>query len=173
MSQVLVVVYSYTGTSSQLAQRLALEHGWPVGEIRDAKPRSGSWRCVLDSLLRRRPAIRYEGPSPEGFDAVVLVSPIWMQRLAAPMRTFVARHADTLRDVAVVSVMNSRGASKAVAEVTRLLGRRPIFEAAFCTREVEDGDCAARAAAFAASVQLAEDGMERNVRPAVWSASAA
>lgn len=46
-------------------------------------------RRVLDSLLRRRPGIRYQGPDPADFRAVVLVSPIWMYRLAGPMRSFV------------------------------------------------------------------------------------
>ena len=55
MSKVLVVVYSYTGTSRRLAQLLATLQQWQVGEVRDAKPRSGNWRCIVDSLLHRMP----------------------------------------------------------------------------------------------------------------------
>src|ERR1043166_8855578 len=106
MKQVLVVVYSYTGTSTRVAQRLAVERAWPIGEVSDAKPRSGWLRCVLDQVLRRRPPIRYHGPDPARFDAVVLVAPIWVEGLSAPMRAFVAEHAATLPEVAVVSVMD-------------------------------------------------------------------
>ncbi|HJS02688.1 MAG TPA: flavodoxin [Variovorax sp.] len=141
MSKVLVVVYSYTRTSRRVARLLSQQQGWQLGEITEVRPRSGvlgALRCRLDSLLRRCPEIRYHGPSPRQFDAVVLVSPIWAQRLAGPMRSFVAQRRDDLPDVAVVSVMGDHGAPKAVAEIGRILGRAPFSSTAFTTREVDD-----------------------------------
>src|SRR5206468_2786462 len=79
MDAILVVCYSYTGTARRAAQLLCSHHGWPLGRISDARPRAGSsgyLRSVLDSLLRRRPPIRYEGPDPAQFRTVVLVSPV-------------------------------------------------------------------------------------------------
>ena len=94
MGKVLVVSYSYPGTSRQVATTLAGLQGWATGEISEERPGRGDGRCVLDSLLRRQPPIRYEGPPPEQFAAVVLVAPIWLYRLAGPMRTFVAREVE-------------------------------------------------------------------------------
>ncbi|HJV59760.1 MAG TPA: flavodoxin [Albitalea sp.] len=175
MSKVLVVAYSYTGTSLRLAQLLAGLQQWTLAEVREAGPRSGAagtWRCVMDSLLRRTPAIRYEGPDPAAFDAVVLVSPIWAYRLAGPMRSFVATRRDSLPDVAMISVMGERGAANAVAEVTRLLGRAPLMDTAFKTREVEDGSCGGRLQAFGRAVQQAKDN-PLIAREATWSPRAA
>lgn len=171
MSKVLVVTYSFTGTGRRLTQLLCGMQGWESAEITEVHARSGglgNWRCLLDSWLRRRPPIRYEGPAPEGFDAVVLVAPIWVYRLAGPMRSFVAAYRDRLPDVAVVSVMGSRGAPNAVAEIGKLLGRSPLLSTAFTSREVEDGSCAARLQAFGRAVQAAEDS-PLTVRPATWS----
>jgi hypothetical protein len=151
MASTLVVFYSYTGTSRELARLMAAQQGWPLGEIVDLDRRAGAqgtWRCLLDSLLRRHPAIRYQGPDPSGHDTVVLVSPIWAYRLAGPMRSFVAQQAGALRRVAVVSVMGSAGAVNAVAEISHLLGRVPVDSAAFTSREVLDGSCAPRLQAF-------------------------
>jgi len=172
MSKILVVVYSYTGTSRRLAQLLANLEQWQVAEIRDATPRSGNWRCILDSLLRRRPPIAYDGPDPATFDAVVLVSPIWAGRLAGPMRSFVASRQRVLRDVAVVSVMGGRGAPDAVAEVAGLIGRKPMLDAAFTSAEIEDGSFAGPLQAFAKSVQRAEEKSAAVTGPAVWSPQA-
>src|SRR5438067_13873020 len=100
MDSVLVVCYSYTGNSRRMAQLLCSQQGWPLGEITDVEPRSGgrgTWRCVLDSVLRRRPQIPYEGPEPGGFRAVLLVGPVWMGRLAGPMRAFVSQFRKSLR----------------------------------------------------------------------------
>jgi hypothetical protein len=174
MSKVLVVMYSYTGTCRRLAQLLCSQQGWPMGEITEVSQRSGvlgTWRCLVDSWLRRSPAIRYVGPPPNVFDAVVLVAPIWAYRLASPMRSFVASRHGQLPDVAVVSVMGSRGAPNAVAEIGRLIGGPLILSTAFTTREVEDGSYAAQLQAFGTAVQSSEDKQDV-VRPSIWSPQA-
>lgn len=160
MNNVLVIVYSYTGTCRRLAQLLCSQQGWDMAEIHDVHPRSGAlgtWRCLADAFFRRLPAIRYDGPPPGDFDAVVLVSPIWGLRLAGPMRTFVDRKRDRLPDVAVISVMGGRGAPNAVAEIGKLLGRAPMLTTAFTMHEVDDGSCAARLQTFGAALRSAED----------------
>ena len=98
MDSILVVFYSYTGVSRRAAQLIAAHYDWPMGEIRDARLRAGflgGLRCLLDSLFRRRPAIRYEGPDPAGFRTVILISPIWAYRMAGPMRSFLAERGGT------------------------------------------------------------------------------
>lgn len=145
MDKILVVFYSYTGTSRRLVQLLCSQLDWPSGEIVEERARSGAsgtLRCVADSLLRRQPRIRYQGPDPRGFGTVVLVSPIWAYRLASPMRSFVADRRDDLQQIAVVSVMGGSGAPNAVAEIGHLLGRAPSLGTAFTTREVDDGSYA-------------------------------
>jgi hypothetical protein len=168
MGKILVVSYTHTGTSRQLAQTLARVQGWSAAEITEVRGGRGDWRCVLDSLLRRRPAIRYDGPAVDEFDAVVLVAPIWMYRLAGPMRSFVSQYRDRLPAVAVVSAMGGRGAPNAVAEIGRLLRRSPILSTAFTAREVDDGSCAARLKAFGEAVDRAVASTEV-LRPATLS----
>ena len=88
-NQTLVVFYSHTGTSRRAAQLLASQFGWQTGEVSERHPRvgrAGTFKCVADSLLRRRPAIRYEGPDPQAFGSVVFVAPVWVSRMAGPMR---------------------------------------------------------------------------------------
>jgi hypothetical protein len=171
MDSILVVSYSYTGISRRAAQLLCSHHGWPLGEITDVKSR-GSWRCVLDSLLRRRPEIRYQGPDPGDFRTVVLVAPIWMYRLAGPMRSFVFRHKEALRRVAVISTMNAGGASNAVGEIAHLLGHGIVAADAFTGREIEDGSGTARLLAFGDAL-LPGSASSQPVRPPAWTAPAA
>lgn len=147
MDSVLVVCYSYTGVSLRAAQLLCAQEGWPLGMVLDERPR-GALRCILDSLLRRCPAIRYDGPDPGDFRSVVLVSPIWAGRLAGPMRSFVARHGEALGRVAVISTMGSSGAATAVAEIATLLGQEPVCSAAFTQKAVSDGSCTSGLLAF-------------------------
>ncbi|MCW5668302.1 MAG: flavodoxin [Hydrogenophaga sp.] len=171
---VLVVVYSYTGTSLGVARLMCGQQNWTLGTVVETRPRRGAWgtwRCVLDSLLHRHPPIRYEGPAPGDFGTVVLVSPIWALQLAGPMRSFVVRERARLPDVAVVSVMGSRGAANAVAEIADLLGRTPLMATAVTAREAEDGSCAARLQAFGTAVQSSQTS-QAVVRPTTLSTEA-
>jgi hypothetical protein len=156
MDSILVVCYSRTGTSRQAARQLCGLGGWPLGEIHEPRARTGGagvLRCIADSLLRRRPAIRYEGPDPADFRTVVLVGPVWAWGLAAPMRSFVAHHEAALRRVAVLSTMGSGGAINAVAEVAHLMRHAPVHAAAVLQRDVEQGNATAALAAFAEALQ--------------------
>lgn len=151
MDRILVVFYSYTGICRRLAELLCAQLGWDRGEILETHPRAGvvgTLRCIADTLLHRRPGIRYEGPDPAGYDAVVLVSPVWVYGLAGPMRSFVVRSGASVKRYAVVSTMGSAGAINTFAEIERLLGRAPLIATAFTSREVEDGSCAIRLQAF-------------------------
>lgn len=174
MSKILVVTYSYTGTCRRLTQLLCSQQGWPSAEILEQKQRSGAsgtWRCILDSWLRRHPKIRYAGPDPKNFDAVVLVSPVWAYRLASPMRSFVSLYRKSLPDVAVVSVMGGRGAQNAIAEISQIIGYSPILSAAFTAREICDGSCASRLQVIGDAVGTRED-TQFTIRPTVWSPQA-
>lgn len=128
--KVLVVSYSHTGTCRRVRQALCRQPRWVEAEVVELRAGRSNWRCMLDSLLRRSPAIQYKGPAPEEFDIVVLIAPIWVNQLAGPMRSFVRSYRDSLPDaVAFVSVMGSSGGLNALAEVTRLLGRSPaVFD---------------------------------------------
>jgi hypothetical protein len=159
-SNVLVVVYSYTGTSLGVAKLMCSQQDWVWATIEEVRSRRGAWgygRCLLDSFLRRHPPIRYQGPPPGDFDVVVLVSPIWALRLAGPMRTFVSLQRARLPGVAVVSVMGGNGAENAVAEISDILGRAPTMTTTVTSREVDDGSCVARLQAFGNAVRHAVD----------------
>ncbi|MEJ8850670.1 flavodoxin [Variovorax rhizosphaerae] len=159
MKKVLVIFYSLTGTSRSVAKLLCAQQNWPMAEITQVHRRTGGWGnllCIVDSMLHLRPPIRYLGPHPADFDAVVLISPIWLMRLASPMRSFLADHRKRLPEVAVVSVMGGTGVPDAAEEVGRWIGRPPAWSTTVTAREVEDGSCAERMQVFAAALATAD-----------------
>lgn len=125
MNDLLVVYYSRSGTARQVAETLAHRGQGHIGEIRDAHPRLGLWgdvRCVVDELFDRLPAIRYTGPSPSRFGTIVLVAPVWMRRLACPMRTFLREHPlkpDRLGCIFVMAREGGFNAMQAMADLTQ------------------------------------------------------
>jgi flavodoxin len=170
----LIVCYSNTGTSRRVADLLASQFQWPRGEVCEARSRAGALgmlRCVTDSLFSRHPLIDYEGSDPWSFETVVLIAPIWLTRLAGPMRSFVRDHATGLKRVAIISVMGGKGATNAFAEIEQILGYPPILSTSFTTREVDDGIYSSGLAAFGGAVRdYAKN--EEPVRPTTLSPNA-
>ena len=83
MNKILVVVYSCTGTSRKVADLLCSQQGWPMAEIVEVRPRAGalgSLRCLLDSLLRRHPPIRYDGPHTKTFGRAPILDAAFTMR---------------------------------------------------------------------------------------------
>ncbi len=170
MSKILVVTYSFTGTGTRLAELLCRARNWESAAVVERRPRkvAVTLRCAVDSFFRRKPPIVYNSPDPSGFDLVVLVAPIWLRRLASPMRSFVATFGPGLRRVAVISVMGGQGGQNAGAEVGDLLNQAPIMSTTFTQRDVDDGSYAPRLLAFAGALDAAVE-LKGELRPFVLS----
>lgn len=123
-----IVFYSRTGTGRAVAERLASMTGWPAHEVRDAKPRAGlagDLRCVVDSLFKRSPEFRFDGPALDQYDHVILIAPVWLRSLAAPMRAFLLAQGRLIRGYSVICVMSGYGGFRAVDDVAAIAGSKP------------------------------------------------
>lgn len=168
-----IVYYSRTGTSRKVAEALAARTGWPLAEVADATSRAGlpgDLRCVVDALLRRRVAYRYGGPPLQECDHVVVIAPVWIGRLAAPMRSFLAASAASKplhARVSAVCVMAARGGFRAEADVAQLTGQNPAPALLLLERDVLSGEAAADIDEFVRALRLEDSGSKHQER-AVW-----
>ena len=157
MEPVLVVVYSQGGVSMRLARTLAWQCGCQLGQVVDLRPREGLpglLRSVYETALRASPPVGYRGPNPADFRTVVVVSPLWMLRIASPMRTFLRQEAMRLgRIVLVTTSIEPHDPVDPAAEIGRLTGRPPLLCASFARGEVLRG-CAGRLARFGSLVAM-------------------
>lgn len=128
MTRIGIVFYSRSGTARAVAERLAAMTHWPVHEIRDSQPRvglRGDLRCIADILLKRTPAYRYDGPALDAYDHVVLVAPVWLRALAAPMRAFLLNERQWIKTYSAVCVMSGYGGFRAVDDMASAIGAKP------------------------------------------------
>jgi hypothetical protein len=117
---------------------------WPVYEIRDKRPRSGlqgDFRCMIDTLLWRGAPVDYAGPDLDAFDHVVLISPVWLRSLAAPMRTFLKQHGHQIKGYSAICVMSGYGGSGALNEMAEVMNSRPRFALLLKQNAVYAGGC--------------------------------
>ena len=174
MTNVLISYYSRTGTTRQAAQQLQQLTGWSIGEVRDVRPRAGlrgDLRCVVESLLARSAPHAYEGPEVARFDRLVVLTPIWVGRLASPMRAFLrllyANGATRPTcEISLVCVMSRRGAFNAADEVATIVGSAPMPVLALREADVLSGNILAPLQSLADTVGTLES--DKAVTRPIW-----
>lgn len=151
MKRTLIAWYSRSGYTASLVQELVAMTGWESLEIKDRRPRDGVWgqlRCALDNLLGLRPGIVAEDRSLGEYETIVLAAPVWVRRLAAPMRSFIAQHRGQFTAVAYVCTYGGSGAENAANQVAALAGAPLVAALAVTSQELEQGDYRRRVDAF-------------------------
>jgi len=158
MSKVLIACYSRSGYTASLAREIADMTGWDLEEIKDRRPRDGNWgfaRCIRDVLLHLQPAIITGGKQPEDYDLVVLMAPVWMRRLAAPMRSYIARNRSGLKQVAFACTYGGNGAEWAAAQAAAIAHKPLKASFAVTSQELEQADYRRRLDEFLKNVKAA------------------
>jgi hypothetical protein len=85
MMRTVLVSYSLTGNNDALAASIAAELG--SEHIRIVEPRVRTLGMIaLDRLFGRTPKVSPAAGRTDGYDLVLLVGPVWMGRVAAPLR---------------------------------------------------------------------------------------
>lgn len=145
----LVVYYSLSGNTRNLATVLARDLGADVEELSCGRYSPGIWgsmRAVYDSWRGRLSPIGPLAHEPSQYELVVIAGPIWASHPAAPVRTFLQRERTGLPRVAFLLTQLGSGGERALREMETMIGRSPL-----ATLLVNDRDIKAQTFAFALS----------------------
>jgi flavodoxin len=136
----LVVYYSRSGHTAQLAKEIAARCKADLERIRDdGIDRSGLWgylRSGWQAAGGATPDIRRTARNPADYDLVIIGTPVWNWSLAAPVRTYVRQHAGKFRQVAFFCTEGGSGDRRVFDELQRLCGRPPCATMVVKEREL-------------------------------------
>ncbi len=123
--KVLVVFYSRTDNNRKVAREIAEVLKADVGEVLPVVSYGGFFGWLKGGFHALRGVdVEFSCPkSPEGYDLVVLVGPLWAGRLAPPIRAYVVKN--RFRKVAFFSC-NGSGKTQNSLEQLRKLGCVPL-----------------------------------------------
>lgn len=82
-----VVSYSFTGNNGALAVALAKALSAEHVEILEEKPRK-TGTIILDMILNRTPRVQPHPSELEKYERIVFIAPVWMGRVASPLRAY-------------------------------------------------------------------------------------
>lgn len=102
----LVAYYSNTGSNKFLAERLAERLDAPLIPI---VPKINNVPFLMTcSLIKFGPGIHDLEQDPRGFERLILVGPIWMGQLIAPLRDALSKYGDVVNEIDLVVCCGSR-----------------------------------------------------------------
>jgi flavodoxin len=129
MTKCLVAYYSWNGNTAKVARALAEFLSADVEEIRDAKRRSGFF-----AFLRSASEASREKPAPilplsrnaGDYDILILGSPVWAQKMASPVRSYILRERQRVKNLALFCTLGGAGGETVLASMEAACGRRPV-----------------------------------------------
>ncbi len=107
----LVVYYSRTGNARFVAETIAAEVGADVEEVIDLKKRSGIFGYLSggsDARRGRETEIAPTKKSPEGYDLIIVGSPIWAGRATPAITTYLRKNDLSGKKVAIFFVQGGK-----------------------------------------------------------------
>jgi menaquinone-dependent protoporphyrinogen IX oxidase len=152
----LVVYYSRTETTAELARAIAEALDAELEPLVDTVSRSGArgmLRSLRDAARRRASTIEPLHVDPGAFDLVVVGTPDWGGAAAAPVRAFLEQNRTRLARVAFFLTDGTADHEKVFRDMAALAGRDPVASLGLPHDEVQEGRYVERVAAFAASLR--------------------
>ena len=142
MKPCLVIYYSRTGITQDVAMRIATACACDIEPIHDVRPRPG-WagylRSAHEALTRKTPPITPMAKNPDDYELVILGTPVWVGRLSTPMRSYVQANAARFRQVAAFCTMGGSGSDNVLDEIAGLCGKPLVARLALADREIKSG----------------------------------
>ncbi len=135
----LVVYFSRTGHTRQLAEEIAGRCGADVDEIRESRSRRGLWGYLQsgwEALHRAAPPVRPAGKAPSEYELVVIGTPVWNFSLAGPVRSYARQHAGEFKRVAFFCTEGGSGDARAFAELSEICGKAPLATVAVTEKQL-------------------------------------
>jgi flavodoxin len=122
----LIVYYSFTHNNDALAKMIRTRLDCEMFKIETMRKRT-PFSILFDAVFSRKPAIQKHNLAIQNFDRFVFVGPIWMGKIAGPLKTFLREEKSNIKCYSFISVCGGvAGQKEKIAnELTSIVGSRP------------------------------------------------
>lgn len=139
----LIVYFSRSGNTKkvvdQLSDMICCDAVETVGELTNRSGVLGYARSLWESLTSSAPIIEPPQNDPSRYDVVIVASPVWISRLASPMRTYLLKMQDKLPRLAFLVTEGGSGGNRVLLQMRELSRKSPLSEAVITEDEIRKG----------------------------------
>ena len=148
----LIIYYSLTGNTRQIAEALASKLEADCARIQDRNVRSGvlgTLRTAYESLFARPAKINYISADPAQYELLILGAPVWMMRLAPPLRSYILKEKNRFNKVAFFCTEGSSGGSGVFKTMENLCAKHPVATLEVSEADIKSGEYKEKVERFA------------------------
>ncbi|MDR2966882.1 MAG: flavodoxin [Methanobacteriaceae archaeon] len=132
----LIVYYSRTKITANVAKILKKKFGSDIEEIKDVKNRSGriGWiKSCLDAIRGVSSEIKPIEKDPSEYDTVIIGTPVWASTMASPILTYITENKEKFNDIAFFCTCGHGGYEETLAKMEKISAKKPL-ETLFLTK---------------------------------------
>ena len=147
----LIVYYSRTGLTEQVANVMSEKINCDLVEIEDNVDRSGFTGFVKSgwqAFAEKKPEIEDIDYKIEDYDIVIIGTPIWTGNVSSPVRSFLVENREKFNKVAFFCTFGGTGSSTTLDNMEVLAGNIPEATLSIRKRELDKGSYTAKIASF-------------------------
>lgn len=148
----LVMYYSLTGNTQKVAQTIANILKADINRLEDSQNRTGVFgmlRTVFQVVFSRPAKICFPSTDPYQYDLLILGAPVWMMKLAPPMRSYILKEKHRFNQVAFFCTEGSSGASNTFKIMESLCAKQPVATLEVTEADIKSGQYKEKTNAFA------------------------
>jgi flavodoxin len=157
MAKILVVYYSRTGTTKQVALTLAQVLGCDQEEIISIKNRQGFWGYLIsgkEATLKQLAQIKPIVKNSAAYDLVIIGTPIWSFNVSSPVRTYLKNNQAHFKKVAFFCTMGGSDNGRTFKEMEKVIGMAPEARLSLITKEVANNQYAEKVKKFIVELKI-------------------
>jgi flavodoxin len=165
-SRALVVFYSWTGPTQQVATRIASLAGSHVEQLVDRRNQGGIGgylRAGLGAKLGLDAELAPTKFDPAEYDVVIVGTPIASGSIAPPVRAYLLAHRGRLRRVAFFSTHGGGGSQEGLREMEALAGVTPLVSLVLRKSDIECANYELKLRSFVGEIERRVAGEPRSV----------
>jgi len=126
--KILIVYYSRTGITGEIARSIQQELGGDLEELQDTRDRSGILgylRSGLEATLKKQAQIKEVKHDPGQYDLVIIGTPVWSHTISTPVRAYLVHHGKRIKAAAYFATCGSTGIRQTLREMEGLVKVKP------------------------------------------------
>lgn len=137
----LIVYYSRTDVTQNIAQTIQRELGCDIEEITDNGKYNGKIGYLkggMNAAMGRSSEINPISKNPDDYDLVIIGTPVWASNMATPIYTYLLENRDSINNIASFCTCISGGFEKTLKNIDVVSGKTSVAQEYFNAKDVEN-----------------------------------
>jgi flavodoxin len=134
---ILVTYFSRSGNSERIAKKISRALNCDIEEIIDTKKWGGVKGFILggySALTQKETTIIEPEKDPQGYEKLVIVTPVWASNIPPAIRTYMELYKDKFNSVYFVLTYNGGGDKEVIENMKKIAGE-PSAVVSFSKKE--------------------------------------